>query len=418
MEAFVGVFAGTPRSHNDTWAEVQRHAREMEWQAADRERLRREHQDREDRIRREMEEKAQQERERNDRKQRDEAERYENERRRAREEIERQKAEAKAETEEIRRAAAQNAEEGRLRHEQEKQRLAKESEARLAAQKAEAERILQEEQAEAKRQKEEMDRKQAELQAKYMAGIHPEVWPTSEERKRAEELLLHPREEHFHCAIAGLAGSGKSSLINAFRGLRNHPAPGVAPTGITETTLTITAYRDPATEPPRSRFVWYDIPGAGTLKIKGWQYFNSQGLFVFDLIFVVVDNRFSEQDLVILQHCERYKIPSIIVRSKANQHIGNLMRQTYAWDGSDDERDFDEVYLEAREAFIATTRASIRENLSAGGLNPNKPIHIVSCDALVSLIQEDQRRLRKLNQVIDEPQLIVELYSTVKERRY
>ncbi|KAF8437337.1 interferon-inducible GTPase-domain-containing protein [Terfezia claveryi] len=251
-----------------------------------------------------------------------------------------------------------------------------------------------------------------------MSGIQPEVWPTPEERKQAEAQLLQPKEEFFHCAIAGLAGSGKSSLINAFRGLRNGSKSSVvAPTGVTETTLQISAYPDPATEPPRNRFIWYDVPGAGTIKIKGWQYFNSQGLFVFDLIIVVVDNRFSEQDLIILQHCERYKIPSFVVRSKANQHILNTMSQDYEWEGSDDERDFDAVYLEAREKVVSQTRVNYRENLREGGLDPRKPVYIISCDALGALIQGNRKKLRKADRVIDESQLILDCIEALKARR-
>ncbi|KAF8418145.1 P-loop containing nucleoside triphosphate hydrolase protein [Tirmania nivea] len=248
-----------------------------------------------------------------------------------------------------------------------------------------------------------------------MSGIHPEVWPTAEERRKAEAQMLDPKEDYFHCAIAGLAGSGKSSLINAFRGLRNNlTTAGVAPTGVTETTVNITAYLDPS---PGSRFVWYDVPGAGTIKIKGWQYFNSQGLFVFDLIIVVIDNRFSEQDLIILQHCERYKIPSFIVRSKANQHIDNTMRQQLNWEDTDDERDFNEVYLQARDGLVKKTRASVKDNLRRGKLDSNKKVYIVSCDALVSVICDQPKKLRKLNQPIDEVELKETLYEAILARR-
>ena len=376
--------------------------------------MEREHQEAQEEIRREAERRAQEEQERFERQQREERERYEEEMRQAREESERRETAAR---EEMQQRAYERAEQERLRHEQETQRLEEELMAKLAAQAAETERMLQEQE----RRREELQRKQAELQSKYMAGIQPEVWPTPEERKKAEEQLLQPKEEYFHCAIAGLAGSGKSSLINAFRGLRSGSRrlnPAVAPTGVTETTMKITAYRDPSTEPPRSRFVWYDVPGAGTLKIKGWQYFNSQGLFVFDLIIVVVDNRFSEQDLIILQHCERYKIPSFIVRSKANQHILNTMSQDYEWEGSDDERDFDEIYLKAREDVISQTRASYRENLRAGGLDPDKPVYIVSCDGLAALVRGERMRLKGANQLIDEPQIVLRCLEAVKARRF
>ncbi|RPB26607.1 hypothetical protein L211DRAFT_804733 [Terfezia boudieri ATCC MYA-4762] len=413
------TLTGVPRQCNNTREEISRREEWENQQCIQRERFEREIREAQDKIRQDAEKRAWEERECNERQQREERERYENELRQAREESQRRETETRAERDEIQRQAFEREEQERLRHEQEKQRLEEESMARLAAQAAEAQRIFQEQEEKARREREELNRKQAELETKYMAGIQPEVWPTSEERKQAEERLLQPKEGFFHCAIAGLAGSGKSSLINAFRGLRNGSrSPLVAPTGVTETTMQITAYRDPATEPPRNRFVWYDVPGAGTTKIKGWQYFNSQGLFVFDLIIVVVDNRFSEQDLIILQHCERYKIPSFVVRSKANQHITNTMNQDYEWEGSDDKRVFEDIYLSAREKVVSQTRANYRENLREGGLDPSKPVYIVSCNALVALVQGEMKKLKEANQVIDEPQLILDCIGALKARRF
>ncbi|KAF8444410.1 interferon-inducible GTPase-domain-containing protein [Terfezia claveryi] len=249
-----------------------------------------------------------------------------------------------------------------------------------------------------------------------MAGIQPEVWPTSEERKSAEKQLFEPKEEYFHCAVAGIAGSGKSSLINAFHGLRNGSA--VAPSGVTETTMVITAYPDPSTTLPKRRFVWYDVPGAGTNKVKSWQYFNSQGLFVFDLIIVVIDNRFSEQDLDILKHCERYKIPSFIVRSKADQHILNTMNEDPEWEDSDDKHNFEAVYQKAREKVVNQTRTNFSENLNGGGLDPNKPVYIISRKALTALVTGGVKKLKKTDQLIDEPKLVIDCLEAVKARRF
>jgi hypothetical protein len=71
--------------------------------------------------------------------------------------------------------------------------------------------------------------------------------------------------------------------------LRNNSRQA-APTGVVETTKVITRYPEPRQELPYNRFVWFDCPGAGTLEIPGWQYFNQQGLFVFDIIVLVYDS--------------------------------------------------------------------------------------------------------------------------------
>ena len=118
-------------------------------------------------------------------------------------------------------------------------------------------------------------------------GIQPEVWPTEQEFQLAKDRIKYD-PENIHIAVCGIAGSGKSSLINAFRGLKNN-SPHAAPTGIVETTEAITRYPDPRKELPYNRLVWFDCPGAGTLENPGWKYFNQQGLFIFDVVILVYD---------------------------------------------------------------------------------------------------------------------------------
>ena len=127
-------------------------------------------------------------------------------------------------------------------------------------------------------------------QAKFYLGkgIQPEVWPTEEEFQLAKKRVQYDPEK-LHFALCGSSGSGKSSLVNAFRGLKNG-SPQAAPTGVVETTMDITRYPEPRQELPYNRLVWFDCPGAGTLEIPGWQYFNQQGLFIFDIIVLVYDS--------------------------------------------------------------------------------------------------------------------------------
>ena len=138
----------------------------------------------------------------------------------------------------------------------------------------EASRTAMEERQKALEAKEEVERQ-------LKAGIQPIVMPSPEVLATAKERIQYT-EDYFHFAIAGVSGSGKSPLVNAFRGLRSRDA-GAAAVGITETTLQVARY--PGAN-PSTPFVWYDVPGAGTLKCHDWQYFNDQGLCVFDCIIV------------------------------------------------------------------------------------------------------------------------------------
>ena len=185
--------------------------------------------------------------------------------------------------------------------EEEAKRLADESkQAALDAQKRESEANLRalethKRETEARKAAEEAQAREEQVQkdleqAKFHLekGIQPEVWPTEEEFQLAKNRVQYDPEK-LHFAVCGSSGSGKSSLVNAFRGLKNID-PEAAPAGVVETTMVITRYPDPRKELPYERLVWFDCPGAGTLDIPGWQYFNQQGLFIFDIIVLVYDS--------------------------------------------------------------------------------------------------------------------------------
>ena len=218
----------------------------------------------------------------------EEANRAANEARHALEEIRRRDEELRQREEEIKRReelARQQAEENK--------RVAQEAQKREAEAKArEVESKRQEEEArkaacKAQEEEERVRNTLAQTKVWLSIGIQPEVWPTEEEFNLAQARIEY-NPEKLHVAICGGSGAGKSSLINAFRGLANHDARA-APTGAVETTMTITRYPDARSESPHSHFVWFDAPGAGTLNIPGWQYFNKQGLFIFDVIVLVYD---------------------------------------------------------------------------------------------------------------------------------
>lgn len=246
-----------------------------------------------------------------------------------------------------------------------------------------------------------------EAERKLKEGIQPVVTPTPEEVSAAKRRVQY-REDLYHFAVAGVAGGGKSSLINAFRGLRNKDA-GSAATGVTETTLAMARYASPNAEYP---YAWYDIPGAGTLKIPDWQYFNAQGLYVFDCIIVLFDNRFTMTDIAILTNCRRFKIPTYIVRSKADQHIRNIMKDM-GYDSDDDESEDQKkkLYQAARQQFIQQTRQSVKDNLENANM-PDQRVYIVSNEPMLGVVKE-----KRPKKVIDEIELLNDLIGEAQTRR-
>ncbi|KAK7062414.1 P-loop containing nucleoside triphosphate hydrolase protein [Favolaschia claudopus] len=223
----------------------------------------------------------------------------------------------------------------------------------------------------------------AELERQRREGFQPVIMPTTAELEVAKRRIGY-QDGFYHFAVAGMAGSGKSSMVNALRGLRNNQK-GAAATGITETTLHISRLPDPN---PGRPFVWYDIPGAGTLQIEDWQYFHKQGLYVFDALIVLIDNRFTTTDIAILRNARLFKIPCYIVRSKADIHIRNIMHDS-GYESDDEEYDFgdpEKLEEQARDFFITKTRENVQQSLRDAGL-PEQRVYIVSKSETLSVIK-------------------------------
>ncbi|KAG2067892.1 hypothetical protein BDR04DRAFT_1079985 [Suillus decipiens] len=221
------------------------------------------------------------------------------------------------------------------------------------------------------------------VERRWFEGVRPECRPSKEDIARMKAQYYYS-PGFLHLAVVGSSGSGKSSFINAVRGLSNNDTIA-APTGVVETTDTVTRYIDPR---PDSQIFWYDVPGAGTQNVPDWQYFNNLGLYIFDCIIVLTDNRFSDSDLAILRACEQFaNIEVFITRSKSDQHINNLaldgMPRGFDPCQADDETRsrFQQVKSETRRRFINETYQNVQTNLESNNITPKK-IYLVCKDAL------------------------------------
>lgn len=302
--------------------------------------------------------------------------------------------------------------------------------ARLRAIEAENRHRLREQKERIGRERETLERRAAEAREQearesqqqttdLASRIQPIVWPSEQEYRNARAKIQYS-PTHFSFAVAGIAGSGKSSLINIFLDLPDTD-PHAAPTGVVETTAEIRRYPDPGHEPPRKWTVWYDIPGAGTLNIPGWQYFNQQCLYVFDLIIVLVGDRMTQVDLEIIKNCQLFQIPTFIVRSKADQYIRNTLRSN----GFESEYNIPaDRRAHFRNDYIIKTRASIASQLVQAGL-PQQRVYIVSCSrafrAEYAAFTDGSRQPRWSNDgerdFVDEKALINDLMQAASERR-
>ncbi|KAK0505339.1 interferon-inducible GTPase-domain-containing protein [Armillaria luteobubalina] len=223
---------------------------------------------------------------------------------------------------------------------------------------------------------------QKAMEAKWKKGIKPVEWPSREQFDANKQRFY--KEGKFHLAIAGISGTGKSSLVNAFRGVWDDE-PGAAATDIVESTSVVTPYTDPN---PANPFIWFDVPGSGTLACSDWTYFNDQGLYIFDAIIVLFNDRFTATDIAILKNCERYNIPTYIVRSKSDIHIENLVKKKRRGAGA--KCDPAKILDQARREYLTKTQESVRLNLMKN--DPpirSQKMYAVSRDTLTVVVKEE-----------------------------
>lgn len=117
-------------------------------------------------------------------------------------------------------------------------------------------------------------------------------------------------------AITGMTGTGKSTFVNAIRGLGSDD-PGAAPTGVVETTMTNNMYLHPTM--PNVK-IW-DLPGIGSPKFKAKKYLQEVKLDTFDFFIILTADRFKENDIMLAKAIQKKKKLFYFVRTKIDNDI-------------------------------------------------------------------------------------------------
>jgi GTP-binding protein EngB required for normal cell division len=249
------------------------------------------------------------------------------------------------------------------------------------------------------------------VERQWFEGVRPECRPSVEDISRMKEQY-HYCPGFIHIAVVGSAGAGKSSFINAVRGLSKND-PVAAHTGTTDT---VARYADPQQD---SRMIWYDVPGSGTPNVSDWQYFNDMGLYIFDCIIVLTDNRVLDSDLSILRACKPFKnIEAFIVRSKSDQHINRMVceKMPQGFDPCDPDMDAETRSLfllnklEERQRFIDETSQGVQMHLEREKLPPKK-VYVICMDGMLATAN----KIRS-SKAIDEADLLSDVKGFVLKR--
>ncbi|EGV95179.1 interferon-inducible GTPase 1 [Cricetulus griseus] len=119
-------------------------------------------------------------------------------------------------------------------------------------------------------------------------------------------------------AVTGESGGGKSSFINALRGLRPEDK-GAAEVGVVETTMKITSYKHPKI---KTLTLW-DLPGIGTMKFPPKDYLEKVEFQKYDFFIIVSATRFTKLELDLSKAIRFMKKNYYFVRTKVDMDIDN-----------------------------------------------------------------------------------------------
>ncbi|KAK9978891.1 hypothetical protein ABG768_020629 [Culter alburnus] len=131
-------------------------------------------------------------------------------------------------------------------------------------------------------------------------------------KKTLDQLLNVP----LNIAVTGKRGSGKSSFVNALRGLDVNDV-GAAPTGVTETTMEATMYEHPGM--PNVKL--WDLPGTGP-NFKAKKYLKDVKFKTYDFFIILNSERIiRENDIMLAKEIKKQKKHFYFVHSKIDNDI-------------------------------------------------------------------------------------------------
>ncbi|XP_025050875.1 interferon-inducible GTPase 5-like [Alligator sinensis] len=139
--------------------------------------------------------------------------------------------------------------------------------------------------------------------------------------KNAQEMLDDAEKISLHIAITGVTGSGKSSFLNAMRGLDDGDE-GAADIGVLETT----SKPAPFPHPQDPNITFWDLPGIGTPAFPEDTYLQQVEFGRYDFFIIISSTRFTDKDIKLALEIQSLGKSFYFVRSKVDQDLDNERR--------------------------------------------------------------------------------------------
>ncbi|XP_049337380.1 interferon-inducible GTPase 5 isoform X2 [Astyanax mexicanus] len=133
---------------------------------------------------------------------------------------------------------------------------------------------------------------------------------------KIKDYLEQQDRVELNIAVTGESGSGKSTFINAFRGMGDEDEDSAA-TGVVETTMKPTAY--PYKKYPNVKL--WDLPGIGTPNFKAEEYLKQVEFQRYDFFIIFASDRFRECHAHLAAEIVKMEKKFYFVRSKIDANI-------------------------------------------------------------------------------------------------
>ena len=218
--------------------------------------------------------------------------------------------------------------------------------------------------------------------------------------EECRSLLERKRDEWksitLDVAVIGNSGVGKSSFINAIRGLTADDERAAA-VGVTETTMEIRSY-----EHPRNPLLnFWDLPGVGSDRFPKETYLSKIGVDRFDFFLLISDDRFTQNDIWLGNELQLRNKKYFFMRTKIGVDVtGNKKRHPKSHN---------------EKAVMKDIRKSIQQHLKDNGCE-NVPVFLID-NYKLKKFDFEQLKLRLVEDfpIMKKSALVLSLQATSDE---